>query len=219
MSFFPRLVRTTFLFAGTCLTLALVVASPCPAQPRNAPAAETRGVYVVRAGDTWHSIAQARNLDAIRLARHNGLTPDAPLRPGQTLALPAPGRHHTNRPKAPPSASITSEVAPKSAWETMTESPDPPMPGLVGQVPSAAPAPALNLPVMPDTRPPADTVPAPRAPTQDEPRSDKRQSIGVRANILSKGSTKVTGVVSPVEPHGQSNSGGTGAGVILRHEF
>lgn len=121
--------------------------------------------------------------------------------------------------KAQAGRSITSEVAPKSAWETMTEDPDPPMPGLVGQAPPPAAPPAMNLPVMPDTRSPADAVPAPRAPTQGDPRSDKRQSLGVRANIITKGSTKVTGVVTPVETPGQSNSGGTGAGVILRHEF
>ena len=205
------------LFAGICLALALALAPPCPAQTASAQPQTAKRVYVVRAGDTWNSIAQARKLDPAHLARHNGLTPQAPLRPGQTLSLPAPAKAQAA--KAQTRDSIAAEVAPKSAWETMTEDPNPPMPGLVGQAPGPAAPPQANLPVTPETRPPADTVPAPKAPTQDEPRTAKRQSIGVRANIISKGSTKVTGVVSPVETPGQSGSGGAGAGVILRHEF
>ena len=42
-----------------------------------------------RKGDTIASIAAARNLDANEVARLNGVTPEAELRAGQEIRLPA----------------------------------------------------------------------------------------------------------------------------------
>jgi LysM repeat protein len=42
-----------------------------------------------RKGDTIAKIASSRNLDASEIARLNGVTPDAQLRAGQEIKLPA----------------------------------------------------------------------------------------------------------------------------------
>jgi LysM repeat protein len=51
----------------------------------------TAGLTKIRArkGDTIARIASARNLDASEVARLNGVTPDAELRAGQEVKLPA----------------------------------------------------------------------------------------------------------------------------------
>lgn len=53
-----------------------------------------------RKGDTISKIAAARKLDAVELARLNGVTPDAELKPGQEIRLPS-----TAAPKSRPSTS------------------------------------------------------------------------------------------------------------------
>ncbi|MCC6237126.1 MAG: EAL domain-containing protein [Dehalococcoidia bacterium] len=85
-------------FLGACAT------PPAEVNP-NAPG----GFHIVQAGDTFESIAGQHQVDTASLLLLNKLPPEASLRAGQPLALPAPGTISTSG--APPAAASTAASA------------------------------------------------------------------------------------------------------------
>ena len=97
-------------------TLSVAIASPCafaakdsakPAPAAEKPKSPAANSYTVKAGDNFAKIARALGTTSDNLAKANGLTPDAVIRPGQTLKIPA----KTVAKTAPPAKSQTAPTA------------------------------------------------------------------------------------------------------------
>ena len=147
--------------------------------------------------------------------------------PAQAVRKPSHTRSQQAKAAPKPGAPLSAQIAPKSAREILRDTPAPGA-NLKRQAAPAGQPGLPTLPLTPEMRPPAETVPAAKDPTLGQPKDSGRQAVGVRATILSKGSTKVTGIVSPVETTGQKKapgqsesgvSGGPGAGLLFRHDF
>ena len=126
------------------------VASVAPAQSQPAPVRNaTPGQHVVVPGDNLWGLARRYDTSRAAIAAKNGISPDTPLRVGQTLAIPQPGETPAQAPAAPvqvaaaqpavvtPPAESVAIDAPQVAAQ-----PAPAAPTQVASVAPVAPAPA-----------------------------------------------------------------------------
>jgi LysM repeat protein len=102
------------------VAISVGLASPCafaakestkPAPKAEKPKAPAAAGYTVKAGDNFAKIARALGTTSDSLAKANGLSSDAIIRPGQTLKIPA----KTVAKAAPPAKSQTDPIAKNTA--------------------------------------------------------------------------------------------------------
>lgn len=142
----PGEVKATATAAGAGPTR--VAATPVPAAPTRTaaptaapqPPAGGQGTYVVKAGDTFYSIARALGVSVSSLQDANGIADPSKIRVGQTLSVPSGAR--------PASATAASTPAPTAtrAAPTPTVAPTPQPPTPTPRPPQAAPPTATQPP-------------------------------------------------------------------------
>lgn len=145
------MIRQTVALVVLAALLGACAAPPAEVNP-NAPG----GFHIVQAGDTFESVASQHQVDTASLLQLNKLAPDASLRAGQALALPAPG---TTLPGAAPPAAPANSVAGSAANPAAAAPPVLPAPAT-----NATPA-APGASVAPASR--AGEGPATTAPLED----------------------------------------------------
>ncbi len=152
------------------------------ATPVAAPPAPTNGRHTVASGDNLWGLARQYGTSRAAIAARNGIAPDATLRIGQTIAIPAPGEAPvqvaavTPTTPAAPAVDETPVVAPVAATPTV-ETP----------VRTVATAPAAAAPK-------TDVATTPKATVSD----DSSFKWPVRGRIISEFGKK---------PDGQKNDG------------
>lgn len=104
------LVTLSVALASPCAFAAKDSAKPAPAAGEKPKAPSATG-YTVKAGDNLAKIARALATTSDNLAKANGLTSDAIIRPGQTLKIPAKTSAKAAPATKPPSAPVTQSSA------------------------------------------------------------------------------------------------------------